>query len=235
MTETLTPEVPQDKTAAQPPSRPPTRPASRTPPAGRPSPLAAPALPAAGPDELPFDLYGPPPPVVDPKRETPPPPGARPAPPPARPQHSRKQGLQVVIARANAGNETCLQGLRELLDAEPDLWREAGDLARYAEAQWVDVAAGQNAFLREAAKRHLAALKAELLGPCPTPLEELLVSQVGVTYLAAQYGEMAAAKPAQGRQGPEAVFRLKQAESAQKRHLAAMKTLAAVRAMSRSV
>ena len=142
---------------------------------------------------------------------------------------SQAQAFQEIVRRANAGNDSCLLGLRKLLDENPALWRAAGDVSALAERAWIDLVAGGNKLAEEAIPRRLKALKAELAGPQATPLERLLVDMVGVRWLAAEHAEAAAAEV--GGSLPQATFRLKRAESAQKRFAGSVKTLALIRSL----
>lgn len=152
------------------------------------------------------------------------------APPTPAPTPTRTEALQALVARANAGDKNALVGLRQLLDGCPEIWSQLGDLARHAETAWLDLISGGDRLVVEAAKRRMAHLKSQLAGPAPTPLESLLIDQIGVTYLASSYAEAASATPGKSCLG-EAHYRLRHAESAQKRHLAAMRTLATLRAL----
>jgi hypothetical protein len=60
-------------------------------------------------------------------------------------------------------------------------------------------------------------------------LEKLLVDEIGLCYLAQRQAQIAAS--ATGGSVVQAAFRLRRAESAQKRYLASMKTLANLRAL----
>src|SRR5262249_50741233 len=115
-----------------------------------------------------------------------------------------------------------------LLDAEPELRRQAGDVAAMAEKAWVGQFHG-GPLGSEAIPRRLAELKAELAGPNPTPLERLLADQGGACWLAAQFGEGAAALTPGCRE--QARYELRRVESAQRRLLAAARTLALVRTL----
>lgn len=137
-------------------------------------------------------------------------------------------GLRNLVDRANDGDAEALVRLRKFLDSNPWLYRQAGDLTAQAEAAWAKRIGGKDNMAIESIRRVVADLKAGLNGPHPTPLEALLVDQVAVTWMAAQDAEMqAAASTAESLS--RASFRLKRAESAQKRHLAAAKTLATLR------
>jgi hypothetical protein len=142
---------------------------------------------------------------------------------------TQAQALQELVKRASDGNEYCLQGLRELLDKNAALWEAAGDVSALAERHWVEVIANGNALAQEAIPRKLKALKADLLGIDPTPLERLLVDVIAVTWLAAGHGEVVASRQDGSLQ--QVASRQRRAESGQRRLLSAVKTLAVVRAL----
>jgi hypothetical protein len=138
--------------------------------------------------------------------------------------------LQRVLAQAEAGDATVLPRLRHLLDGRPDLWQVAGDLARNAELSWLLLITGTDLRARECLDRKVQALKAELAGPDPSPLERLLVERITACWLMVHYADgyyaqlkdqpvlLALANDAERRQGRY-----------QSRYLAAIRTLATVR------
>jgi len=160
---------------------------------------------------------------------SPEPPG-QPAAAPASPPITQAEAILEVARRASNGNERCLAGLRQILDIRPDLWESVGNVSLLAERAWVELIAAGDKLVEEAALRRLRALKARLAGNDPTPLEEMLVDLIGVTYLAAEHGEFAAAAPAGG-SIQQATLRYRRAESAQRRFASAVKTLTMVRAL----
>jgi hypothetical protein len=133
-----------------------------------------------------------------------------------------------LVARANAGDHEAISRLRRVLDANPNIWKRAGDLAAVAEASWIELIAGTDRLVDESVRRQLAAMQDELAGPHPTKLERLLVQQITTSWLAATQAEMQAASTTSVSL-EQANFRLRKAESAQKRHLTAMKMLAVLR------
>jgi hypothetical protein len=135
------------------------------------------------------------------------------------------------VAQANGGDAEALARLRAFLDANPWLWQQAGDLTAAAEGAWLGLIAGPNHLVAESVKRRLAALKDDLKGPHAGTLEALLVDVVAVAWLALQDAELGAARPAGGSLA-QAAFRLKRAESCQRRFASAVKTLAGLRALA---
>lgn len=142
---------------------------------------------------------------------------------------TQAQALQVVVQRASEGNQECLRGLRDILDANPSIWQTAGNVSALAERHWIEVLASGSKLAEESIPRHLKQLKAGLLGSDPTPLEVLLVDLIGVSWLAAQHGEIVASR--QDGSAQQIASRLRRAESGHKRLLNASKTLAVIRAL----
>src|SRR5262245_23218668 len=80
-------------------------------------------------------------------------------------------------------------------------------------------------------KRTVAELKAELAGDNPTRLERLLVDQVIACWMEVSYLEAVAADPGCSSLD-QSDFRLRRLESAQRRYLNALKSLASVRTLA---
>ena len=87
-------------------------------------------------------------------------------------QRAGQAELARLLQRAEAGDRSVLPQLQRALDSNAALWRGYGDLAAHAEASLAMLAAGPNLLLAESLKRKLAALKAELGGDSPSPLEK---------------------------------------------------------------
>ena len=103
--------------------------------------------------------------------------------------------VQALLDRARAGDDAVLPELRALLDENPSLWREVGDMAHQAEQIWIELVAGPDLLARESLIRQLAELRAEIIGSDPTPLEKLLGERIVINYLIAWHADgMFAAK-----------------------------------------
>ncbi|HTE19411.1 MAG TPA: hypothetical protein VK689_13635 [Armatimonadota bacterium] len=122
-------------------------------------------------------------------------------------------------------------GVREAFALRPELW-EIYDLSRSVERTIIGTAAGENALRREALERKMDSLRAELEGPTPTPLEKLLVERVALCWLQANYEDIIDAQNRTGRTWTASLSQQKRAETAQRRFLAAVKTLATVRRLA---
>jgi hypothetical protein len=138
--------------------------------------------------------------------------------------------LEALVQRAQAGDAGALPRIRQILDAHPEVWEHVGDLAALAERAWITVLAADNPLGVEAMKRTIAAIKADLAGEHPTPLERQLVGQIVSTWMELKYVETTSADPGPGSL-EQAAFRLKRLESAQKRFDQAVKTLTTLRTL----
>lgn len=136
------------------------------------------------------------------------------------------------IKRAQAGDLSVLPHLRALLDDHPEIWQHCGELAAITRNAWVDLIAGNDLVVAESLQRKVAAMKAELLEPSPSPLERLLVDRVGICWLQVHAADLECAHAvSQGTtpRVPTAEVARKRLDSANRRYLAAVKQLTLVR------
>ena len=140
--------------------------------------------------------------------------------------------LQAIVELARRGRRELLGQLEEVFDENPSLWQEAGDLVRLTEQAWLDKICGTNLYNSQAMRRHVERMKKDLAGPDPSPTEKLLAERAAACWLAAQHADLTAAT-GEGAAGAQvAQLRLKQSESANRRLLAAVKSLAVVRRLA---
>jgi len=96
--------------------------------------------------------------------------------------------LKTLTKRVEEGEKGAMPALRELLDENPDLaWRLA-DLARAAENVLIGelTKRGEHPITEEALRRQLAAMREEVAGEDPSPLEKLLAERVVATWMQVQ-------------------------------------------------
>jgi hypothetical protein len=150
---------------------------------------------------------------------------------PATPQTQDPEAqarLECLVQRAQQGDESALTELRQVLDAHPEFWQRYGDLALQAQEAWLQLISGPNLLLRESLQRKLDQLKAELAGTDPSPLEKLLVERATATWLQLQYADAGYAQANANSSAQHQALQRRQ-NSAQQRHLAAIKALVTVR------
>ena len=136
--------------------------------------------------------------------------------------------VRRLLERARGGDATEMAALRAALDDHPETWQAYGDLAGHAQGAWIDLIAGVDLALKEALGRRVEALKAELAGPDPSPLETLLIERVAACWLQVGHAD-AAAVPTGPVSIPQGDHARKRQDSAHQRYLAAVGALAMTR------
>jgi hypothetical protein len=139
--------------------------------------------------------------------------------------------LLALTDRAQKGDQTALPEIRELLKDPLYVDAFGGNLANQAQLTLIAKFSGQNLLLKASVTRKLDLLRDELAGPKPTPLERLLVERIVACWLHLHHLETTYA-------GKESMslelgsYYQRSISSAQKRYLAAIKTLAVVRKLA---
>jgi hypothetical protein len=142
------------------------------------------------------------------------------------------EGVTEVLQRAGEGDKAVLPLVKELFDRDRPECRKV--LERYGNifhrACWTitDFAAGTNVAVREASIRKIKALRDELAGPNPTPLERILCERVALCWFDANHADLRYIDP-NGQKLAFAQYEETRRDRAHKRFLAACKTLAMVR------
>jgi hypothetical protein len=143
------------------------------------------------------------------------------------------QELEGLVERARRGEAGVLPRIRDILNAHPGIWESLGDVGRHVEAAWVDLMVGKDPLGREVIQQRAASTRQELAGEHPTPIEKLMVDLVVNTWLETQQASFSHARLAGQASSPiqQANYRLRRSEVAQKKLLAALKSLATLRAL----
>ncbi len=152
---------------------------------------------------------------------------------PSKRQESERLLLDF-LARAAAGDPSALAVMRDRLRGPngASLVEAYGNLASAAERVVIASAAGDNHVAREAIKAKLEALRAELAGPDPAPLERLLAERVVLCWLQLHHADVCAAEVGD-EDVPRGDFHQRRQSRAQARYLAAIKALVTVRKLLR--
>ena len=142
----------------------------------------------------------------------------------------RQREYLALVRRAEQGDQPALEGLRALYDQMPALWEATGNLAKQAEYSWIKTAMGKNLAGQEALERKAKALRSELAGQAPSPLEALLVERIIACWLQLNYVETLHAQRLQGELSWKATDHYQDwLDHAHRRYLTAIRTLAQVR------
>jgi hypothetical protein len=148
-------------------------------------------------------------------------------------EEERKQ-LHKAIVKASKGDRAALATIKAMLPKGPDaalFWERLGNLALDIEKLWtMNIVSDSDLVVIEGIRHKLAAMRRELAGPDPAPLERLLADRITLCWLQMQYAEARLAQKTRDGTGLEwAEYYQRQAERAQRRYLAAIKALATVR------
>jgi hypothetical protein len=108
------------------------------------------------------------------------------------------------------------------------LWQRLGDLAAHAELTWIGHVSGTDVALKEMLARKLGALKAELGGSAPSPLERMLIDSIAISWLIVSHADLEAAGTRDG-DPRRANLAMKRQTQAMQRYATAIKALATVR------
>ena len=142
------------------------------------------------------------------------------------------EGMMAVIQRAQEGDAAAVPAVRDLLNRVPEIRRIMGGELQEVVDSAVSRSLGSDDDLafREAVQRKLEALRRELEGSAPSPLEQLLVDRIVACWLQVQEADFRMARL------PEcsiakATFLQKRQDKAHRRFLSAVKSLAQVRKM----
>ena len=138
--------------------------------------------------------------------------------------------LRKILERAHKGDESTLPVLHELLKAPPML-EACGNLAKHAENALIHKFTAKDLAVREGLRKKLEALRAELAGPNPFPLERLLAERIAACWLHLYNLEMTYASRDSVSLDLGSYFQ-KCIDRAHKRYLSAIKTLATVRKLA---
>jgi hypothetical protein len=126
-------------------------------------------------------------------------------------------------------DEEALGQLREILNEAPTLARRLMDPAKQAELSMIKNYAGNDLLAKEILPRALRAMREELGGKDPSPLESLLVERVVATWLSLQYYEGLYVQNMRALTVQQSEHHQKRIDRAHRRHLSAVRTLAQVR------
>jgi len=138
--------------------------------------------------------------------------------------------LRDLLGKAHNGDEDAVPKIRQILTEHPDLARQFADVARIAEDALIEVMTKeQDLAAKELILCQLEAVREEIAGKNPSPLERLLSERVVVTWLEVQYFEALYAQNMRNLRMPQAEHHQKRLDRAHRRHLSAIRALAQIR------
>lgn len=145
--------------------------------------------------------------------------------------------LKELTQKAEKGDIKAVFGLRDILRESPDLAWRFMDYGKLAEWHFIERMTKEKDFAsKESLTRQLAAMREEIAGENPSPLERLLVERVVATWLQVQLFEGMYAAGMEKNMGiKQGNYLQKLIDRAHRHHLSAIRTLAQIRKMGPAV
>ena len=140
--------------------------------------------------------------------------------------------LRGLLGKAEKGDKNAVPEIRQILDERPDLAWQFVDVAQAAEEALIEKMTGEEDLaVKEIMRCQLKAMREEIAGENPSPLERLLAERVVATWLQIQLFEglyargMSKGSMTIARDG----YHQKRLDQTYRRHLSAIRALAQIR------
>ena len=144
--------------------------------------------------------------------------------------------IAALAKRAESGDDTALPELNRAMANAPAIWRQLGDVAGHVERSWIVRITRDNLPMVSALSQQVAAMRQDLAGEDPSPLEVLLIARIVACWLQVQHADLEAAEFVQrGGSFREGDYLTKRQDRANKRYLASIKALAQIRRLQQPV
>ena len=137
--------------------------------------------------------------------------------------------IDDLVHKAQAGDTTTLPVIRHLLDQVPALWEDSRVLAKHLERSWLITMSGKDVLSQEILEREVQALRRQLQGANPSPLESLLADRICTCWLAVQHAELIASKRLSPQRCALSNVEENRLDKVHRRFLSAIRELARVR------
>src|SRR5215218_1497649 len=139
--------------------------------------------------------------------------------------------LEELVEKAGKADKKPLPEIRKILEESPELAWRSMDYGKLAEWHFVERMTNDKDFgSKEILRRQLAAMREEIAGEVPSPLERLLAERVVATWLQIQlFDGLYAAGMYQSTSVKQGSYQQKRLDRAHRNHLSAIRTLAQIR------
>lgn len=142
-------------------------------------------------------------------------------------RRNKFEELKQLSEQANLGDVEAVNEINLILDFDEDFWRCYGDVASVTERMLLNALAGDVVSIVHSVQRSVASMKASMLGPSPTILEEMMVGRFIACWMFQNIVDRACVKVVQ--EGGRSSDLSKLQESAEKRLQTAVKSLKLVK------
>jgi hypothetical protein len=139
--------------------------------------------------------------------------------------------LRGLLGKAEKGDEDAVPEIRQILDERPDLAWQFVDVAQVAEEALIEKMSGEEDLaVKEIMRCQLKAMREEIAGENPSPLERLLAERVVATWLQIQLFEgLYASGMSESMTIAQGSYHQKRLDQTYRRHLSAIRALAQMR------
>ena len=139
--------------------------------------------------------------------------------------------LRGLLGKAEKGDEDTVPEIRQILDERPDLAWQFVDVAQVAEEALIEKMSGEEDLaVKEIMRCQLKAMREEIAGENPSPLERLLAERVVATWLQIQLFEgLYASVMSKSMTIAQGSYHQKRLDQTYRRHLSAIRALAQMR------
>jgi hypothetical protein len=139
--------------------------------------------------------------------------------------------LRGLLGKAEKGDENAVPEIRQILDERPDLAWQFVDVAQVAEEALIEKMSGEEDLaVKEIMRCQLKAMREEIAGENPSPLERLLAERVVATWLQIQLFEgLYASGMSKSTTIAQDSYHQKRLDQTYRRHLSAIRALAQMR------
>jgi len=139
--------------------------------------------------------------------------------------------LRGLLGKAEKGDQDAVPEIRQILDERPHLAWQFVDVAQVAEEALIEKMSGEEDLaVKEIMRCQLKAMREEIVGENPSPLERLLAERVVATWLQIQLFEgLYASGMSKSTTIAWGSFHQKRLDQTYRRHLSAIRALAQMR------
>jgi hypothetical protein len=143
--------------------------------------------------------------------------------------------LREILEDAHDGDQKALARVREILKELPRMANIFADLAKEAERAVIKRVSGADPIIEEALPIKLKAMRDELSGQSPSPLERLLAERIVACWLQLQYAEIVYAQNLGKLSIPQSEYHQRRLDKLHRRYLSSIKSLAQIRKLGPAV